>query len=339
MEVLQVKPFKSSTNELLVSVIIAAGRPDITGTLQSLSKQTLNQKDYEIIVISELPELKSVESGEVKFIKASTGNPAVKRNAGASYAQGKILAFIDDDAFAPENWLETGLNILQNNPSYCGTGGPNLIPPHSNRKEQLTDIILNSPLMGSGHIAYSPQSAEREAKQGEVHLCNFFVWKDSFQEAGGLNEHIGYGCEDTEFIYQVNKKLGKKFFYSSRLYVYHHRREFGWSYIIQRFKLRTNNGRLTCSYPALYTRNIKFTIALFCIPVCFILLLKKPVILALIFCLYFSILVIYSLLKHRDFFPALPFALFMHHLTYSAGLFYGLLTGAVRFSKTMRMRR
>ena len=327
------------TNNCLISVIIAAGRPEIDDTLDSLKRQTLKRENYEIIVVSEIQKLRSVENQGIKFIQVETRNPAIKRNTGASFAQGSILAFIDDDALAPDDWLEKGLLNLQNNPSYCGVGGPNLLPPNANRKEQLTNIILNSPLLGSGHISYSTKFAARQAKLGEIHLCNFFVWKDVFLDVGGLNEYVGYGGEDTEFVYQVKKNLGKKFFYSSEIYVYHHRREFGWSYVKQRFKLRTNNGRLTWAYPKLYSRNLKFSLPIIGILVYLLLIIKMPLIILPTLAIYIAVTSIYTIIRHRDFFPILIFALFVHHLTYAVGIFYGLLIGAIQFRRTLRIRR
>ena len=43
------------------------------------------------------------------IIQVETRNPAIKRNVGASLARGSVLAFIDDDALAPDDWLEKGL--------------------------------------------------------------------------------------------------------------------------------------------------------------------------------------------------------------------------------------
>ena len=327
------------TNNCLISVMIAAGRTEINDTLESLKRQTLKSENYEIIVVSEIEKLQSVENQDVKFIQVETGNPAVKRNTGVSSAQGKILAFIDDDALAPDDWLERGFLCLRTNPSYCGVGGPNLLPPNANRKEQLTNIILNCPLLGSGHISYSSKFAVREAKLGEIHLCNLFVWKNVFLDAGGLNEYVGYGGEDTEFLYQVKKKFGKVFLYSSEIYVYHHRREFGWSYVKQRFKLRTNNGRLTWAYPKLYSRNLKFSLPIIGILAYLLIIIRIPLIILPTLAIYIVVTSVYTTIRHRDFFPILIFALFAHHFTYAAGIFYGLLLGAVQFRRTLRIRR
>lgn len=327
------------TNSCLISIIIAAGRTNINETLGSLNRQTFKRVNYEILVVSEIQKLRYVENQGAKFIQVETGNPAIKRNKGAAQAQSNILAFIDDDALAPDDWLEKGLLTLKNNPSYCGVGGPNLLPPNTSRKEQLTDIILNSPLLGSGHISYSTKFAEREGKLGEIHLCNFFVLKDVFLDVGGFNEYIGYGGEDTEFIYQIKKKIGKKLLYSSSLYVYHHRREFGWSYVKQRFKFRTNNGRLTWAYPKLYSTNIKFFMPIFGILAYLVLAYKAPFIIFPTLAVYIVVTSTYTIIRHKDFFPTLIFALFVHHLTYTAGIFYGLLIGAIQLRRTLRIKR
>lgn len=323
----------------MISVIIAAGRPNINETLESVIEQTIPRKNYEIIVVSERAELESSIKPPMIFVKTQTANPAIKRNKGVLSSNGNILAFIDDDAIAPYNWLEQGRRVLINNPDYCGAGGPNLLPVNASRGERLTDLVLNFPLLGSGHTGYSSESGTRKAKLGEIHLCNLFVFKSIFEIVGGFNEYIGYGGEDTEFVYQAKKRTRKDFLYSSDVFVRHHRRQFGWAYIKQRFKLRTNNGRLTLAYPALYTRNLMFSMIITAICAFFLALVIDPVIIPVALLIYIVPVSVYVIVKHRDFFPVLVLALLAHHISYAAGIFYGLLAGAVEFKKTLRIRR
>jgi glycosyltransferase involved in cell wall biosynthesis len=336
---MNVKLSKSETNKYLISVVIAVGREDIEETLDSLENQTLSKDNFEIILVSELNNLKILETSQIRFIHVNERNPAIKRNIGVKEAKGELIAFIDDDAIAPVDWLEKGYNTLKDNSDFCGLGGPNLIPPNANKKEQLTDIILNSSLLGAGHISYSGKYAKREAKLGEIHLVNLFVWKDAFLRVGGLNENIGYGGEDTEFIYQIKKKLVKRFFYDSEVYVYHHRREFGWSYVKQRFKLRINNGKMIWAYPKLYLSNIKFLMLIIGTLALIMITLKNPVFLFYIGLVYFLFLSIYTILKHKNYFPILPVAFFLHHLTYIAGVFYGLIIEGIKYKYIKQIRR
>jgi len=327
------------SNKYLISVVIAVGREDIEETLDSLENQTMGKNNFEIILVSELKNLKISETPPIRFIHVNERNPAIKRNIGVKEAKGELIAFIDDDATAPADWLEKGYSTLKDNHDFCGLGGPNLIPRNANKKEQLTDIILNSSLLGSGHISYSDKHAKREAKLGEIHLVNLFIRKDVFLRVHGLNESIGYGGEDTEFVYQTKKKLGKRFFYNSEIYVYHHRREFGWSYIKQRFTLRINNGKMVWAYPKLYLSNIKFLMVIMVTIALIMMSFKNPIFLFYIGIFYFLYLSVYTIIEHKDYFPILPIAFFLHHLTYVAGLFHGLIMGGVKYRITKQIRR
>lgn len=103
------KIFVLDTNDCLISVMIIASRSGINDTLESLKRQNLKRENYEIMVVSEIQRFRSVKNQGIKFIQVETRNPATKRNVGASLARGSPLAFIDDGALAPDDWLEKGL--------------------------------------------------------------------------------------------------------------------------------------------------------------------------------------------------------------------------------------
>jgi glycosyltransferase involved in cell wall biosynthesis len=86
-------------------------------SLESLRDQTVPADEYEIIVVDNgstddtqevVAEFKDEESpgAAVRFIREERLGLHFARNAGARSAQGAILAFIDDDAFADPRWLE-----------------------------------------------------------------------------------------------------------------------------------------------------------------------------------------------------------------------------------------
>ena len=90
----------------------------------------------------------------VRIIRAANPNPAFRRNLAADQAQGRYLAFIDDDATAPPDWLKKAVAFLEDHPLWAGVGGPNLCPADSRPLELLTDLVLTTPLIGAGSRAY-----------------------------------------------------------------------------------------------------------------------------------------------------------------------------------------
>ncbi len=90
---------------------------------------------------------------------------------------------------------------------------------------------------------------------------NFIARRDWFDRVNGLNEALGYGGEDTEFLYQA-RKLGGRFIFDPELFVWHRRRAFGMPLFRQRFRLRRQSARLFAAYPPIYARSLGFWLAL-----------------------------------------------------------------------------
>ncbi|UCD83326.1 MAG: glycosyltransferase [Deltaproteobacteria bacterium] len=322
------------------SVIVAVARDEIRDCLNSLRNQSFPAEQYEILLVGERIQ---EEGGNVRFIEVRSNNPCLKRNRGAEEARGEILGFIDDDAQAPGDWLEKARMIFQHNPGVAGVGGANLIPGESSRKERLTDLILRSRFLGSGHRTYSgePGGEAGETKIGQIHLSNFFVQKECWESIGGFNPGIGYGGEDSEFVFIGRKKYGLKFLYHPDLIVFHHRREFGYEYLKQRFLLRRNNGRLLLIYPRMYLSNPLFTSGFLLLTFWLILSIFVHSFLLAGLLLYFLFFILYSIWVQRgrqEKFWFLPLAFFLHHLTYYLGIWAGLLS-VFKFSKLKRLRR
>ncbi len=167
-----------------ISVIIAVGREDFSRCVNSLLNQSGNFS-YEVIAVGEAGMKAPPQN--VKWLTIAHKNPALKRNLGARMASGKVLAFIDDDAYAPSDWLSKILDVLEANPAYAGIGGPNLAPADADEKEKLSDAVL-SLKVGSGSSSYSASIEEHEARIGEIHLVNFAVRKNFFEELEDLTK-------------------------------------------------------------------------------------------------------------------------------------------------------
>jgi glucosyl-dolichyl phosphate glucuronosyltransferase len=101
-------------NSMKISVVIPCYSmdrfEDTLETIQSVLAQTL--KAYEVIVSVDHNEelfkkLKDELPGDVKVVlNQGVVGSAETRNCGIRTAQGDIVAFLDDDAVAKENWLE-----------------------------------------------------------------------------------------------------------------------------------------------------------------------------------------------------------------------------------------
>ncbi len=245
----------------VASIIVIFDRGELEPCLSSLLAQ--EGVDLEIIAVVGDEEQAAHLPGSplLRPLVVEDRNPAFRRNLAATRAKGEYLAFIDDDAHAPPGWLVRGVSYLERNGIFAGVGGPNLIPPGSPFLERLTDMLLCSRLIGGGSRAYRGGGSLLEARIGEVHLVNFIARRDWFDRVGGLNEALGYGGEDSEYIFMA-KKLGARFTFDPGLMVFHKRRPFGPAYFAQRFNLRKQSAKLFVVHPRMYAGNAGFLLAL-----------------------------------------------------------------------------
>ena len=91
------------------SIIIPVIRKNnfLMENLNSLNKQIF--KNFEVILISVNNINIDITSYEFEisiFKKVNILTPGEKRNFGAKIANGEFLAFIDDDAYPDQNWLQ-----------------------------------------------------------------------------------------------------------------------------------------------------------------------------------------------------------------------------------------
>lgn len=109
----------------MISVIIPTFNrsAQLTTTLDSITRQSLSEKAYEIIIID---NGSTDDTGQViqKFIEANpnhqihsfydcTPGLLTGRHLGAKMAKGEVLTFADDDIYASENWLSTINDIFK----------------------------------------------------------------------------------------------------------------------------------------------------------------------------------------------------------------------------------
>lgn len=109
----------------MISVIVPTfRRPDgLSIALNSLQGQSAAGLDIEIIVADNDPEgsahdyvtqFAETSTHRVKYLHVPTPGVSNARNAALDLAQGRYLAFLDDDQDAGENWLETLFSISVN---------------------------------------------------------------------------------------------------------------------------------------------------------------------------------------------------------------------------------
>jgi glucosyl-dolichyl phosphate glucuronosyltransferase len=116
-----------------ISVVICTfHRPQyLKKVLTSLSCQTLEKTDYEIIVIDsgssdETRGIVNSSCGDIRKTVIQLGDTGLSdaRNTGIRNSTGRIIAFLDDDALADPDWLEQILSVFDDGGTrVCACGG------------------------------------------------------------------------------------------------------------------------------------------------------------------------------------------------------------------------
>ena len=112
-------------SRLFVSVVIPVldDSMSLRKCLQVLKQQTYPKDCYEIIVVDNgsKEDIKNVVSEFKNTVFTYEEYPTLHaaRNKGISIAKGEILAFTDADCIPALDWIEKGVNALENNPG-CG---------------------------------------------------------------------------------------------------------------------------------------------------------------------------------------------------------------------------
>jgi len=214
----------------LVSVVITCKNnlDTLKETLESLRNQTFH--DFEVIVIDafsddgtfEYLSAKKTEWDKLHVLR-ERGNPAKGRNSGILRARGDYIAFIDADAYAHPNWLETLVKAIKQyeNDGISGVGGPGETPPVDPINAKVMGSVLSSPLVG---LNTRNNARWKTARFVDHHpFFNAIYRRDIFEKVGLLNERLDVG-EDVEFGWRV-RKAGFKLLYIPNAIVYHHRRK------------------------------------------------------------------------------------------------------------------
>ncbi|HEV7239463.1 MAG TPA: glycosyltransferase [Thermoanaerobaculia bacterium] len=297
-----------------VSVIMPVER--IGGDAERAIASVLQQKPpfaFELIVVSAEPLALAAET-RLRNVVEGNRNPATRRNRAVSVAQGEILAFIDDDAVADPQWLATACAYLDDHADVLAIGGPDPAPPDSPPNELISDTLLATPWIGSGVAAHENRRGVFDVKRAsDIALVNLFVRRSAFT---GFDEAIGYIGEDTALLEELRAR--GRVVYHDGVRVFHRRRAFPGPYLRQRWRYRVKTGQL------LHTRRDPRVSAFLAAGAIGLLLAPLA---AIPYVLLTFILGVRVTRLPLHWWPVIPVAFAMHHLTYWLGIVTGLTSG------------
>lgn len=190
---------------------------------------------------------KNLKDIDFQYQIYSTGkvSPAIKRDIGASKSNGEILAFIDDDAYPKNDWLDKIL-VHFNDTSICAAGGPQITPHSDTFWQKVSGAMFLSILNGKASDRYC--IGDKPYYVEDWPSVNLLVRKEDFLSIGGFDNSYWPG-EDTKLCYDLIQK-GKKIIYEPQAIVYHHRRSGFLKHMRQVGNYGLHRGHFAKKYPA-----------------------------------------------------------------------------------------
>jgi len=197
------------------------------------------------LILTDEREYYPFDDYRFRLIASGKVGPGKKRNIGASYATGDVLAFLDDDAYPSEDWLDIGAEIFADESVYA-LGAPAITPTDAKFKEKCSGRILQSALTGGGTTyRHTPM---RKALVEDYPSVNLFVRKSVFLSIGGYPAEFWPG-EDTKMCLDLVKKYARPFLYDPRPIVYHHRRDIFVPHLKQVSRYGQHRGQFAMIFP------------------------------------------------------------------------------------------
>ena len=212
-----------STPEISVVVCTYNRAALLQQALRSLFAQKPAGLAYEIVVIDnnsadETPEvvekLKAESPVPLRYFRETRQGNAYARNAGVDHSTGSIVAYIDDDVIADENWVAVMSNAFAREPELSFVGGK-ILPVWENDPPSWLTSAHWAPLALLDY-GNEPLSIAGESPRGLL-TANIGIRREVFAEVGGFLTSLqrvkgGIGSmEDTEFLMRVCRsgKRGK----------------------------------------------------------------------------------------------------------------------------------
>lgn len=183
--------------------------------LQSLFAQKAEKRSYEIIVIDNnsaddtpatVEALKAESPVNLCYFRETRQGNAYARNAGVEQARAPLVAFLDDDCIADENWLSTIKSTFDRDPELAFVGG-RVLPVWESDPPSWLSPSHWAPL------ALLDYGTEERKISGQTPLglltANIAVRKEVFDQLGGflpslqrVKGSIG-SMEDHEFLLRI----------------------------------------------------------------------------------------------------------------------------------------
>ena len=242
---------KTATSKPSVSVIICTSHRfhTVLDNLNALTRQTAT--NFEVILVDSHPDnpfhtaLNSFKAPfKLHHLTVHQHNLPVARNTGIRHAHGNIIAFLDDDALPPPNWIARIIQSFKTHPAAAVIGGTTttLTSSYMARFAQHYYSWGNTPetrtvdrIIGTNMAFHLPRIKKLEPLRKHV-----------------FNQHYTIAADDTEACYYL-KSLGAEIIYDPHLTVAHHYRTHLVDFVNRQVQYATGDWQVSQEYPQFET--------------------------------------------------------------------------------------
>lgn len=216
-------------SSLSISVVICAHTQkrwhETCAAVASVRAQSLPSREI-ILVVDHNPELQAGLAEALPDVTVVANREARGlsggKNTGVAVASGDIVAYLDDDAVADQDWLKYFADSYAD-PAVIGVGGrtlPNWLAPRPSWFPDEFAWVVGAAYRGM---------PETRAPVRNLLGGNASFRREAFEIAGGFQNGIGrsaakrpLGCEETEFCIRLSQRApGVVFLYDNRAVIWH----------------------------------------------------------------------------------------------------------------------
>ncbi len=174
--------------------------------LESLGKQ-IGAPSFEVIVVDNgstdataqvVEHARSQHPFELVYVFEERPNRGAARNRGIAVANGHLVAFCDDDVYAPGGWLAA-----------------------HDAAHETSNLMVNGPIINVPSYHERPKPVLSNYSRAALCTCNVSIPKSALRAVGGFDEQFHlYGWEDTELGVRLRRQgLRSKFAWDA--YIWH----------------------------------------------------------------------------------------------------------------------
>jgi len=203
----------------------------LTKAVESLVNQTYPKEYYEIIVVDNGSTDNTREVVEqfgqcarIRYIYEPIKGLSQARNTGWQAADGKYVAYLDDDAIACPHWLEKMMEAFENaEPRPASVGGKAVPLWECERPAWLEDRMMGAYAI----VDWGDHARFLKPSSPEHHVgCNIAYTRTVLQECGGFNVNLGRKgknllSNDENLIRQYIDSHGLGIYYDPEILVDH----------------------------------------------------------------------------------------------------------------------